>query len=176
MAKRTKKVGIVGKYGTRYGSALRKIIKKFELQQHAKYVCPFCGKVLFIVMQTAVRRQAVGIWKCKGCKVSYAGGAYELSTTVAATAKITMNRLKKLIDDAQKPNEIVVEEDKQKKKDQKDAPRERKPKEGKAPREPKEGKDTKDTKESKVERPAGDKKDKKVEPVADKNDKKQSKK
>jgi large subunit ribosomal protein L37Ae len=29
MAKRTKKVGIVGKYGTRYGGALRKIIKKF---------------------------------------------------------------------------------------------------------------------------------------------------
>jgi large subunit ribosomal protein L37Ae len=29
MAKRTRKVGIVGKYGTRYGGALRKIIKKF---------------------------------------------------------------------------------------------------------------------------------------------------
>lgn len=46
MAKRTKKVGIVGKYGTRYGSAIRKILKKFELQQHARYVCPPCGKVL----------------------------------------------------------------------------------------------------------------------------------
>jgi hypothetical protein len=45
MAKRTKKVGIVGKYGTRYGGAIRKIVKKFELQQHAKYVCPACGKV-----------------------------------------------------------------------------------------------------------------------------------
>lgn len=45
MTKRTKKVGIVGKYGTRYGGALRKIMKKFELQQHAKYVCPHCGKV-----------------------------------------------------------------------------------------------------------------------------------
>ncbi len=45
MAKRTKKVGIVGKYGTRYGSAIRKILKKFELQQHARYVCPQCGKV-----------------------------------------------------------------------------------------------------------------------------------
>ena len=40
MAKRTKKVGIVGKYGTRYGGAIRKIVKKFELQQHARYVCP----------------------------------------------------------------------------------------------------------------------------------------
>ena len=46
MAKRTKKVGIVGKYGTRYGGAIRKIVKKFELQQHAKYVCPACGKVI----------------------------------------------------------------------------------------------------------------------------------
>ena len=45
MAKRTKKVGVTGKYGTRYGSAIRKIVKKFELQQHAKYVCPVCGKV-----------------------------------------------------------------------------------------------------------------------------------
>ena len=45
MAKRTKKVGVVGKYGTRYGGAIRKIVKKFELQQRAKYVCPPCGKV-----------------------------------------------------------------------------------------------------------------------------------
>jgi hypothetical protein len=45
MAKRTKKAGVTGKYGTRYGAAIRKIVKKFELQQHAKYVCPPCGKV-----------------------------------------------------------------------------------------------------------------------------------
>ena len=34
MAKRTKKVGIVGKYGTRYGASLRKIVKKMEVSQH----------------------------------------------------------------------------------------------------------------------------------------------
>lgn len=50
MAKRTKKVGVTGKYGTRYGGAIRKIVKKFELQQHAKYQCPPCGKVLCIWM------------------------------------------------------------------------------------------------------------------------------
>ena len=48
MAKRTKKAGITGKYGTRYGGAIRRIVKKFELQQRAKYVCPSCGKVNLI--------------------------------------------------------------------------------------------------------------------------------
>lgn len=44
-AKRTKKVGICGKYGTRYGASLRKTVKKMEVTQHAKYTCVFCGKV-----------------------------------------------------------------------------------------------------------------------------------
>lgn len=43
--KRTRKVGIVGKYGTRYGASLRKVIKKMEVSQHSKYFCDFCGKV-----------------------------------------------------------------------------------------------------------------------------------
>lgn len=43
--KRTQKVGIVGKYGTRYGASLRKQVKKIEVTQHAKYTCQFCGKV-----------------------------------------------------------------------------------------------------------------------------------
>lgn len=53
MAKRTRKAGITGKYGTRYGSAIRKIVKKFELQQHAKYICPPCGKVSFLIFRQA---------------------------------------------------------------------------------------------------------------------------
>uniref|UniRef100_A0A673TFB7 Ribosomal protein L37a n=1 Tax=Suricata suricatta TaxID=37032 RepID=A0A673TFB7_SURSU len=44
MAKRTKKVGIVGKYGTRYGASLRKMVKKIEISQHAKYTCSFCDQ------------------------------------------------------------------------------------------------------------------------------------
>ncbi|MCD7470731.1 hypothetical protein HAX54_010827 [Datura stramonium] len=43
--KRTKKAGIVGKYGTRYGASLRKQIKKMEVSQHSKYFCGFCGKL-----------------------------------------------------------------------------------------------------------------------------------
>ena len=69
--KRTKKVGVVGKYGTRYGASLRKVIKKIEVTQHATYTCSFCGK-------DTVTRKAVGIWNCsaKGCNKVLAGGAY----------------------------------------------------------------------------------------------------
>lgn len=45
MGKHTKKVGITGKYGTRYGASIRKAIKKMEVSQHARFTCVFCGKV-----------------------------------------------------------------------------------------------------------------------------------
>merc|ERR1712188_21195 len=87
MAKRTKKVGIVGKYGTRYGSSLRKQVKKMEISQHSKYTCLFCGK-------NAVKRTAVGIWHCKACKKTYAGGAYSLHTGGAVTIRSAIRRLR----------------------------------------------------------------------------------
>ena len=59
MTKRTQKVGITGKYATRYGASLRKTVKKMEVSQHATYTCPFCGK-------DALKRKVVGVWHCKG--------------------------------------------------------------------------------------------------------------
>jgi large subunit ribosomal protein L37Ae len=106
MARRTYKVGITRKYGTRYGASLRKIIKKFEVQQHAVYLCPFCGK-------QSVRRLAVGIWACKSCHKQIAGGAWELATAQALAAKSTMLRLKKLREEQAAGNDqtqIQVEE------------------------------------------------------------------
>eukprot|EP00614_Pseudopedinella_elastica_P003932 CAMPEP_0172586240 /NCGR_PEP_ID=MMETSP1068-20121228/5606_1 /TAXON_ID=35684 /ORGANISM="Pseudopedinella elastica, Strain CCMP716" /LENGTH=93 /DNA_ID=CAMNT_0013380973 /DNA_START=137 /DNA_END=418 /DNA_ORIENTATION=+ len=88
MGKRTKKVGICGKYGTRYGASLRKVIKKMEVSQHSKYTCTFCGK-------DSVKRASTGIWKCGGCKKTMAGGAYVLSTSAAATARSAIARLRK---------------------------------------------------------------------------------
>merc|ERR1712011_27339 len=73
MAKRTKKVGITGKYGTRYGASLRKTIKKMEITQHGKYTCSFCGK-------ESMKRSAAGIWGCKSCRKVVAGGAYVYTT------------------------------------------------------------------------------------------------
>ena len=87
--KRTKKVGITGKYGTRYGSTLRKLMPKIEVSQHSSYRCVFCGK-------DTVKRSCVGIWKCRKCKKVVAGGAYTLSTPAAVTVRSTIARLRKL--------------------------------------------------------------------------------
>jgi ribosomal protein L37AE/L43A len=50
-----------------------------EITQHAKYVCTFCGK-------TTVKRHSVGIWDCKSCKKTVAGGAYTVSYVIVDDA------------------------------------------------------------------------------------------
>ena len=91
MAKRTTKVGITGKYGTRYGASLRKQVKRMEVSQHAKYTCTFCGK-------NTVKRTAVGIWHCGACKKTISGGAYVVSTPAASAARSTLRRLREIAD------------------------------------------------------------------------------
>ncbi|CAI5502672.1 unnamed protein product [Closterium sp. Naga37s-1] len=91
MTKRTKKAGIVGKYGTRYGASLRKQVKKMEVSQHAKYFCEFCGKF-------SMKRQVVGIWHCKHCNKTKAGGAYVLNTAAAVTVRSTIRRLREQVE------------------------------------------------------------------------------
>ena len=51
---------------------MRKQIKKTETQQRGKYRCPFCGK-------NKMRRSVVGIWFCRSCGKTVAGGAYTLT-------------------------------------------------------------------------------------------------
>ena len=94
MAKRTKKVGICGKYGTRYGASLRKVVRKLEVTQHQRFTCNFCGK-------DSVKRKAVGIWQCrsKRCHRTIAGGAWMLANPAAVTAKATIMRLRKIRDE-----------------------------------------------------------------------------
>jgi large subunit ribosomal protein L37Ae len=80
-------VGICGKYGMKYGASLRKTIKKIEISQRKKYVCPFCGKM-------AVRRTVVGVWTCLKCHKSTTGGAYTPTTPTALAARAAIKRLR----------------------------------------------------------------------------------
>ncbi|XP_038388001.1 large ribosomal subunit protein eL43-like [Canis lupus baileyi] len=90
IAKCTKKVRIVGKYRTQYGASLRKMVKKIEISQHAKYTCSFCGK-------TKMKMRAMGIWHCGSCMKTIASGAWTYNTTSAITVKSAI-RLKELKD------------------------------------------------------------------------------
>lgn len=89
MAKRTAKMGVMGRYGARYGANPRKRAKKLEISQHARHLCSFCGKFAF-------RRRAVGIWRCDGCSKTVAGGAYTLGTAANSTVRSTVRRLREL--------------------------------------------------------------------------------
>ena len=142
MGIRTKKVGITGKYATRYGQKLRKQVKAIEILQRVRSICPFCGK-------KSIRRQAAGIWKCRGCHRAIAGGAWEFVTTAATTAKTTINRLKKNLETKKKPELENEEEDEEEQKTQKKGQKEKgekKEKKGK-----KENKENKDKEKSKKE-------------------------
>mgnify|MGYP001063022154 FL=1 len=88
---KTRKVGIVGKYGARYGASIRKVTKKCEIAQHAKYNCSLCGK-------DRVKRTHAGIWKCAGCKATFAGGAYSLSTPTAVAVRASIRRLREQVE------------------------------------------------------------------------------
>ncbi|GMM52575.1 ribosomal 60S subunit protein L43B [Starmerella bacillaris] len=91
MARRTKKVGISGRYGVRYGASLRRQARKIEQLAHTRYEDPFSGK-------KNVRRVATGIWYCPSSGKTVAGGAYSMSTSAAVTARSTIRRLRELAD------------------------------------------------------------------------------
>ncbi|KAL8526729.1 hypothetical protein ACS0TY_015798 [Phlomoides rotata] len=81
MAKRTKKVGIVGKYGTRYSVSLR---KQMEVSQHNKYFCKFCGKY-------AVKRKAVDVLNQERFEVDIKELPEQIDTSTYSNS--TTNRL-----------------------------------------------------------------------------------
>ncbi|KAI9930461.1 60S ribosomal protein L43A [Aspergillus wentii] len=89
MTKRTKSKSLMMKEPAVYGASLRKQVKKMEITQHARYVCTFCGK-------NTVKRHSVGIWECKGCHKTVAGGAYTVSTPAAAATRSTIRRLREI--------------------------------------------------------------------------------
>ena len=142
MENRTRKVGITGKYGTRYGQKLRKQVKAIEILQRTKSICPFCGK-------KSIKREAAGIWKCRGCRRAIAGGAWEFVTTAATTAKTTINRLKKNLESRKKP-ENERDEDEE---DEKEVKKQGKKEKGEK-KEKKEKNEKKDKEKSKKEKGA----------------------
>jgi large subunit ribosomal protein L37Ae len=77
---RTKKVGPTRGLGPRYGSAVRKRYAKVIVELKKPHRCPQCGFM-------KVRRESVGVWKCKKCDYTFTGGAYTPTTKLGIIAK-----------------------------------------------------------------------------------------
>ncbi|MHA1686465.1 MAG: 50S ribosomal protein L37Ae [Candidatus Heimdallarchaeaceae archaeon] len=83
---KTKKVGTTGRFGARYGSTIRKRVRKVEERSKAKYRCPVCFKLTF-------KRTGLGIWECTTCGEKRAGGAWE---PVTSAGKSILRRIARI--------------------------------------------------------------------------------
>ncbi len=91
MAKRTKKVGTAGRFQARYGVRARSRVRNIEQQQKIYHTCPKCG-------QQKVKRASTGIWNCKKCGTSFAGGAYIPRTAQGQDVEKTIRGVQKSIE------------------------------------------------------------------------------
>ena len=77
---RTKKVGSTGRFGARYGAKLRRRVLDIDNKRKEPTRCPACAT-------RALKRKAVGLWKCNKCDLLFAGGAYVPFTDAGKAAK-----------------------------------------------------------------------------------------
>lgn len=80
MGHRTKKVGPTRGLGPRYGATVRKRYIKVIRELRKIHPCPRCGL-------PRVKRESVGIWKCRKCGFTFTGGAYTPITKLGIIAK-----------------------------------------------------------------------------------------
>ena len=81
MARRTRQAGTVARFGPRYGVRIRRRVQEVEETQRAWHVCPNCQAM-------AVRRSSTGVWKCRRCGHTFAGGAYRPIVTTSFRREI----------------------------------------------------------------------------------------
>ncbi len=64
-------------FGSRYGKKLRDKYREIVEKTKKRYKCPNCQKL-------SVKRISTGIWKCKSCNYTFAGGAYTPVTQIGS--------------------------------------------------------------------------------------------
>ena len=73
-------VGSAGRFGARYGRVARRRVKEIEAEMNADHTCPDCGN-------DTVSRQGTGIWQCRRCDHTFAGGCYRPETPAGRTVQ-----------------------------------------------------------------------------------------
>lgn len=67
------------RFGARYGSTLRKRVGMIEAKMAAPHRCPRC------LTPGRLKRLSVGIWRCRKCGYTFAGGAWVPRTQLGKT-------------------------------------------------------------------------------------------
>ncbi|OKY78467.1 MAG: Ribosomal protein L37AE/L43A [Candidatus Methanohalarchaeum thermophilum] len=75
------------RFGTRYGSKIRKKVAEIEKKSKKTYKCPKCNS-------ESMNRKGTGIWKCNKCGTELAGGAYIPKTSTGETVERTLKEAK----------------------------------------------------------------------------------
>ena len=72
----------------RYGVSLRKRLRSVKVEKQARYKCDVCGK-------ESVKRVGTGVWTCRSCGATYAGGAYSMKTATGDSFNRIINQSRK---------------------------------------------------------------------------------
>jgi large subunit ribosomal protein L37Ae len=75
----TRKTGLAGGFGARYGTVTRRRYISIVTGLRSKHECPKC-------MFKTVKRWSVGVWHCRKCGFKFAGGAYAPTTKLGEIA------------------------------------------------------------------------------------------
>jgi len=76
MSRRTRKVGVAGRFGPRYGVRIRRRVQEIEEGLRVRHACPKC-------LAVSVKRRSSGVWACRRCGTVFAGGAYRPVVTTS---------------------------------------------------------------------------------------------
>jgi large subunit ribosomal protein L37Ae len=68
---KTKKVGLAGRFGPRYGSRVRHNWREVMERVKGEQKCPRCET------KSRNMREFIGVWHCKKCGARWTGGAWD---------------------------------------------------------------------------------------------------
>lgn len=114
------KLGSASRFGPRYGTPLKQVVREIEKTQKTRQICPQCGR-------KSLKRKGYSVWVCKKCDAKVAGGAYEPQTGMGKLVERIVKKSEKYEEiaeevkktEALEKGEEVEEEEKPKKKSKK---------------------------------------------------------
>ena len=103
MVKKTK-LKSASRYGSRYSTPLKQIVRDIEIEQKSKQKCPQCGR-------KSLKRKSYSIWECSKCKTKMVGGAYKPQTAAGQISeRIVKKQIKKPVEEIEEEQEEEIEE------------------------------------------------------------------